>query len=73
MKIYICQELGCAYRWSKKHKQLEWTPLFGNIIEDNWGTVDEEIVGQEVVIILANEGITTLSQLYRHVEKELAA
>lgn len=63
--------LGCVFRWSKKYKQLEWTPLStdGSFDFDEGGTVDEEIVGGEIVVYKGKE--RTLSEVYRDVEKRL--
>ncbi len=71
MNILVTQELGCAYRWNPKYKELEWCPMGVNglLDEREWGCVDEFIVGDEVVTFKGME--VTLSQVYRYVEKEL--
>jgi hypothetical protein len=71
--IMFVPDLGCAYMWSNEHKQLMWCPLFANNIvdldEDEWGCVDEDVVGEEEVMV---DGRTlTLSELYREVEFKL--
>lgn len=71
MDIFITQELGCAYRWNEEYQQLEWCPMHENGVlgEDEWGCVDEFIVGDEVVTFKGMD--VTLSQVYRYVEKQL--
>lgn len=68
-RILISNDIGCAYRWSKKYNQLEWAPLIANNILDDseWGCVDEDIVGEEVVMFNGRD--QTLSEVYRFVEK----
>lgn len=71
MKTIFTPELGCAYRWSDEFKQLEWCPMMsdGTLDADNWGVVDEDIVGEEVVTYQGKE--VTLSEVYRDVEKRV--
>lgn len=71
MKTYECKELGCFYRWSDEYNQLEWCPMMtdGTLDKDNWGVVDEDIVGEEIVTFEKKE--MPLSVVYRKVEKLL--
>lgn len=71
MKIAIATDLDCAYRWSAKFNQLEWAPLEpnGTIDIEDWGCVDEEIVGEELVTLEDRE--QTLSTVYRTIEARL--
>lgn len=75
MKQLIVNDLGCAYRWNDKFKQLEWCPVLkdGTLDRDetgvNWGCVDEDIVGDEIVTYKGKE--VTLSEVYRDVENKL--
>jgi hypothetical protein len=71
MNIFIAKELGCAYRWNDEFQELEWCPMHndGLLNEDEWGCIDEDIVGDEVVTFKDME--VTLSQVYRYVEKQL--
>lgn len=75
-QVIICDDLGCAYRWNNEYKELEWCPLMqdGTLDidsdgQENWGCVDEDIVGDETVTYKGKE--VTLSDVYRDVEKEL--
>lgn len=69
-QVIIFDQLGCAYRWSEEWQQLEWAPLLPNgEVEDSWGTVDEDIVGEEIVMLDGKE--FALSQIYREVEEQL--
>lgn len=66
-------DLDCVYRWNEEWKELMWCPLFANNIvdmdSDEWGPVDESIVGGEEVVV--NGKKITLSEVYRDVELKL--
>ncbi len=71
--IMFCPDLGCAYKWNEKWKELMWCPLFANNVldldADEWGPVDENVVGEEEVMVDGRK--LTLSELYREVEFKL--
>ena len=69
-EIMVIEELGCAYRWSDKFKQLEWSPLYMGIVDmDEFSCVEEDKVGEEEVMYKGER--TTLSKLYREIEFKL--
>jgi hypothetical protein len=70
-KMILVPELGCAYRWNKKYKQIEWCPMGtdGTLCEEEWDCVDEDLVGDEVVTYQGKE--VTLSEVYRDMESKL--
>lgn len=71
-RIVFCPDLGCAYRWNSEYKVLEFQDLQENgVSTDNalWFDVEEDIVGSEPVTFRGFE--TTISNVYRIVEKEL--
>ncbi len=69
MKEYIAKDLGCKYRWNKEFKVLEYASEFIDGTYDEWGAVEEDLVGEEPVTF---QGIDTdLSSVYRIVEKAL--
>lgn len=63
---YIAKDLGCKYRWNEEFKCLEWAPGMVDGTYDEWGFVEEDLVGEEVVTFKGRE--MTLSQVYRMVE-----
>lgn len=75
MKYIICEDLGCAFKWGEEFNELQWCPVMkdGTLDKDddveNWGYVDEPIVGEELVTYKGKE--VTLSDVYRDVEKQL--
>lgn len=70
-KVLISSDMGCAYRWSAEYQCLEWCPLYANGLmdEENWGCVEEDMVGEEITTFNGEE--KTLSEVYRQVESIL--
>lgn len=66
MKEFIAKELGCKYRWNEEYNSLEWAAAMQDGTYDEWGAVDEDIVGEEIVTFRGRE--MTLSEVYRMVE-----
>ena len=68
---FLCPELGCAYRWNSQYNSLEWCPMMkdGTLDTDNWGVVEEDLVGEETVTYGGRD--VTLSEVYRDVERQL--
>jgi hypothetical protein len=69
--VFVCADLGCAYRWDSTLQILEWAPLGSSAIAaEEWGPVEEHMVGQERVTF---DGVEqSLSDVFRYVEHELA-
>ena len=69
--VLVVPEMGCAYRWRDDYECLEWRPLStnGSTNDDEWGAVEEELVGDEEVTFRGMN--VMLHQVYRTVEKIL--
>lgn len=71
-RIVFCPDLACAYRWNSEYEVLEFQDLQENGVStdnDLWFDVEEDIIGSEPVTFRGFE--TTISNVYRIVEKEL--
>lgn len=70
MKLYISNELGCAYR--RNGDELECAPLMadGTLDTDDFASVEPELVGEEPVTFQGVE--TNLYGVYATLEKVLA-
>jgi hypothetical protein len=70
--VFVCADLGCAYRWNAALRVLEWVPLGPEaIVAEDWGPVEEHMAGEERVTM---DGVEqSLSDVFHDVERKLTA